>query len=111
MAVVTTTYEADVLDRLRQFMPREARFAYWQKDNGPMFVYNTERINTRNPDDRANGCFESAVFEPYGPGSRTGKATRWRKKKDSSSLHDLRRDAKARAYRLYREWLESREDA
>jgi len=82
----------------------EARWAYWQDGRGPMFVYNTERIRTRDPRDRANGKFESAVFEPYGPGSRSGKAERWRVREDSRSLHDLRRDAKARAYRLYQEW-------
>jgi hypothetical protein len=85
-------------------MPREARWAYWQDKGGPMFVYNTERIHTVDPDDPANGKFESGVFEPYGPGSRSGKATRWRKVEAESSLHSLRRDAKARAFRLYQEW-------
>jgi hypothetical protein len=98
----------EMLNRLRQFLPREARWAYWQDKNGPMFVYNTERIHTYDPNDKANGKFESAVFEPYGPGSRSGKATRWRVKDDSRSLHDLRKDAKARAYRLYCEWRETR---
>lgn len=88
-------------------MPREARWAYWQDGTGPMFVYNTERIATRDPDDPANGQFESAVFEPYGPGSRSGKAKTWRVRRDSRSLHVLRRDAKERAYRLYCEWRET----
>ena len=95
-----------VEERIRSFMPREARWAYWQQDGGPMFVYNTERIQSANPDDPGNSKFESAVFEPYGTGSRSGKATRWRKVDGMSSLHALRRDAKARAYRLYCEWRE-----
>ena len=95
-----------VEERIAAFLPREARWAYWQKNGGPMFVYNTERINSRYADPVADGKFESAVFEPYGPGSRSGKATNWRKVDDLSSFHALRRDAKARAYRLYREWLD-----
>lgn len=97
----------DVLERLRRLMPREARWSYWQKGSGPMFVYNTERIHTRDPSDPGDGRFESCVYEPYGPGSRSGKATRWRVRDGSRSLHDLRRDAKARAYRMYQAWLES----
>lgn len=99
------TYDEDVATLFRGLMPQSARSAYWQKGNGPMFAYNTERIRTW-PEDPANGKFESAVFEPYGLGSRSGKATRWRKVEGESSLHDLRKDAKARAYRLYEEWLE-----
>jgi hypothetical protein len=103
------TYEisAEALAQLEHFIPREARYAYWQKGGGPMFVYNTERIHTPHPGDRGNGCFESAVFVPYGPGSRSGKATRWRVLERSRSLHDLRKDAKARAWRLYQGWLAS----
>jgi len=97
---------ADVARRIAELMPREARWAYFQRGRGPMFVYNTERINERFPT-RANGMFESAIFEPIGKGSRSGKAVAWKVRADSRSLHTLRRDAKARAYRLYREWLES----
>jgi hypothetical protein len=98
---------AEIQERLNAMMPREARWAYWQKNGGPMFVYNTERISTEYPDDPANGRFESAVFVPYGPGSRSGKAQRWRVLDESRSLHDLRKDAKARAYRLYQTWRET----
>lgn len=92
-----------------RMFPREARFAYWQKRNGPMFVYNTERLNLRDKDDPSQGTFESAVFVPYGPGSRSGKATRWRELPGSRARHDLRRDAKARAYRLFKTWDETGE--
>jgi hypothetical protein len=98
----------EIADRIAQFMPREARWAYWQTKDGRMFVYNTERLHTLNPNDPGNGKFESAVYVPYGPGSRSGKATQWRKLEGESSLHDLRKDAKARAYRLYQEWLDGK---
>lgn len=101
---MTYTIEAQLQAYMDRLMPREARSAYWQDGNGPLFVYNTERIHTRDPEDPANGKFESAVFVPYGPGSRTGKATRFKVDESSRSLHDLRKDAKARAFRLYQEW-------
>ncbi len=101
---MSTTVSEAVLERLRSFMPKEARWAYWQQGSGPMFIYNTERIHTPNPDSLANGKFESAVSVPVGKGSRTGKASEWRVLPESRSLHDLRKDAKARAYRLFEEW-------
>jgi len=88
---------------LARMFPPEARWAYFQKRNGPMFVYNTERIHERYPT-AAEGKFESAVFMPVGKGSRSGKATRFEVLEASRSLHELRRDAKARALRLYEEW-------
>jgi hypothetical protein len=95
----------DVLDRLQRLLPREARSAYFQRDKGdPFFIYNTERIHTRDPNDVADGKFESAMFVPFGPGSRSGKATKWKVDPESRSLHTLRKDAKARALRLYDEW-------
>src|SRR5262245_51583445 len=90
---------------LRLFGP-EARWTYWQDGRGPMFVYNTERIRTRfgrAPDAK----FESAVFVPVGPGSRSGKAKQWKELAGSRSAHELRRDAKDRAYRLYKAWKET----
>jgi hypothetical protein len=89
-------------------MPRQARWAYWQKGSGPMFVYNTERIHSPYSG-AAEGKFESLVAVPVGKGSRSGKAERWQVLDDSRSLHDLRKDAKARAYRLYQHWLETGE--
>lgn len=100
--MATTDEIAQAISRL---LPREARWAYFQKGAGPMFVYNTERIKTMYGSP-ADGKFESCVFVPYGPGSRSGKATRWKELEGSRSAHDLRKDAKARAYRLFTEWAE-----
>jgi hypothetical protein len=100
-----------VEDRLRDYlhrlMPKEARSRYFQKRNGPMFFWTVEPFNLRNPDDIAQGKYESVVYVPYGPGSRSGKATRWKRDESTAMLHALRKDAKARALRLYREWLEA----
>ena len=104
---MTPEYEARIQERLRSLLPREARWSYWQDDRGPMFVYNTEPLRLRDETDRANGQYESCVYVPYGPGSRSGKATRWKVLARSRSLHVLRRDAKARAYRLYQTWRET----
>ena len=60
---------------LRLNLPREARWSYFQTGAGPMFIWNTERIHTRDRDDPAFGKFESGVAVPYGPGSRSNKAT------------------------------------
>lgn len=96
--------ERAISEAISRLMPREARWTYWQKGRGPMFVYNTEPIRTQygSPVD---GMYESCVFVPYGPGSRSGKAERWKELEGSRSAHTLRRDAKARALRLYDEWL------
>jgi hypothetical protein len=92
---------------LERMHGRTARWAYWQKSNGPMFVYNTERLHLRDESDPAHGQFESCVFIPVGPGSRSGKAKEWKELKNSRSAHVLRKDAKSRAYRLYKGWLEN----
>ncbi len=96
--------EQAFLDRLNRQLPRSARWAYWQDGNGPMFVYNTERLHLYDTSDPAHGRFESCVFVPTGPGSRSNKATNWVELEGSRSAHDLRRDAKDRAYRLYLHW-------
>jgi hypothetical protein len=90
---------------LNRLLPREARWRYFQKGNGPMFIWTVEPFSTRYGS-KADGKYESVVYVPYGPGSRSGKATRWKRDPDSASLHVLRRDAKARALRLYREWAQ-----
>lgn len=95
--------DSDVAAVMRRHLGREARWSYWQDGAGPMFVYNTEPIHTRYGSP-ADGQYESAVFVPYGPGSRSGRATRFRELEDSRSAHVLRRDAKARALRLYQAW-------
>lgn len=92
-------------DYLRRMYGREARWTYWQQGNGPMFVYTTEPYNLRyGKDDVAQGKYESVVYMPYGPGSRSGKGRRWKAMPESRSYHALRRDAKARAWKLYQAW-------
>jgi hypothetical protein len=102
MTTTTADVSREIQEAFRRLMPPEARWSYWQDGNGPMFAYNTEPVNM--PGDPVSGKFGSCIYEPYGRGSRTGKATRWRIQKDSTSYHALRRDAKARAYRMYVEW-------
>ena len=94
-------------EAIRRILPSEARSLYFQKRNGPMFFWTVEPFNLRDKTDVAQGKYESVVYRPYGPGSRTGKATRWKRDEATASLHVLRRDAKARALKLYREWEES----
>lgn len=73
------------------------RFRYFQKHKGPMFSWTTEKVE---------GAYGSFVHIPVGKGSRSGKAEEWQLVEDSISAHDLRKDAKARALRLYEAWLE-----
>jgi hypothetical protein len=88
-------------------MPQEARWCYFQKKRGPMFVWTVEPFKTRYGDAKADGKYESVVYVPYGKGSRSGKAEHWKRDESTASLHALRKDAKARALRLYREWEEA----
>jgi hypothetical protein len=48
--------------------------------------------------------YASFVYEPIGRGSRTAKATQWRYVQEAESWHALRKDAKARALRLFKAW-------
>lgn len=90
---------ADLQDLIRQAMARvsgrEPSYRYYQTDDGAMFIWTTERMG--------DGKFASAIFRPYGPGSRSGKrnVTRWRTQREVH--HRTRRAAKARAYSLYRD--------
>lgn len=81
---------------------REPRWRYFQRDGGPMFFWSTERYDDDSP--HHAGHYVSGVYEPYGPGSRSGKSDRWRLVEDSLSGAALRKDAKARALRLFRAW-------
>ncbi len=102
MNLHTETELRAYMDRL---MPQEARWRYFQKGHGPMFVWTVEPFHTRYGSN-ADGKYESVVYVPYGPGSRSGKAERWKRDENTASLHVLRKDAKARALRLYNEWME-----
>lgn len=103
---MTTQVEDTLRQYLDRMMPQEARWRYFQKKNGPMFVWTVEPFKTRYGDPKADGKYESVVYVPYGPGSRSGKATKWRRDESTATLHVLRKDAKARALKLYREWEE-----
>ena len=92
-----------IAQHLARLMPQEARWNYFQKGNGPMFVWTVEPFRTMYGSS-ADGKYESVVYRPIGPGSRSGKARRWERDETSASLHALRKDAKARALRLFREW-------
>lgn len=71
------------------------RFRYFQSANGPMFSWTTEKVE---------GLYASFVHVPVGHGSRSGSAEEWELVEDSISAHALRRDAKARALRLFEAW-------
>ena len=75
---------------------REPRWRYFQRGSGPIFFWTTERAG--------DGRYHSGVYAPVGKGSRSGKATSFRLDDDLYSRHELRKDAKARALRLFREW-------
>lgn len=69
---------------------RPPRFRYFQKRNGPMFSWTTEKFQ---------GRYASFVHVPE------GQDWFWLDE-DSISSHKLRKDAKARALKLYNAWLE-----
>ena len=96
---------SEVMERIRRLMPQEARSRYFQKQNGPMFMWTVEPFYLHDQTDKAHGKYESVVYRPVGPGSRSGKAKAWKRDESTATLHVLRKDAKARALRLYEEWL------
>lgn len=101
-----TLTDEDFRAYLDRMMPQEARWRYFQKKRGPMFVWTVEPFRTRYGDPKADGKYESVVYVPRGPGSRSGKATKWERDESTATLHALRKDAKARALKLYLEWEE-----
>jgi hypothetical protein len=103
---LTPEYEERLKAVMSNLLPREARWRYFQKGSGPMFVWTTESFNLRYGG-KEQGKYESVVYRPYGPGSRKGQAQRWKRDEATASLHVLRKDAKGRAWRLYGQWLET----
>jgi len=103
---MSTQVEDALSQYLDRIMGQQARWRYFQKGRGPMFIWTVEPFKTRFGDAKADGKYESVVYVPYGKGSRSGRAENWKRDDESASLHQLRRDAKARALRLYREWEE-----
>ena len=98
----------EIQRRLEAFYGREPRWRYFQRDGGPLFVWTVEPFGEGGPLDVSDssrvGRYASLVYEPIGSGSRSGRATSWRRVEESESLHQLRKDAKARALRLFRAW-------
>jgi hypothetical protein len=85
------------VDALLQRMNIPApRTRWFQRGRGPMFFWTTEpeAFGTR---------YLSGVCKPVGKGVRSGNAEEWELDPDSISRHRLRKDAKARALRLYQE--------
>jgi hypothetical protein len=80
---------------------RAPRWRYFQHAGGPMCFWTVERYDD-DADHEHAGLYVSGVYEPYGPGSRSGKALTFRIAPGSESGHRLRKDAKARALRLHR---------
>jgi hypothetical protein len=99
---------AQLRERLNELYGREPRWRYFQRDGGPMFAWTVEPFGTGGLFDEGDptrtGRYASFVYEPIGRGSRSGTATTFRLAEHSESLHELRRDAKARALRLSRAW-------
>jgi len=82
---------------LERMFGKQARFRYWQTGDGPMFVYTVEPYNLRYPEGQvAQGRYESVVYMPRGK----GRARQWIAVPESRSYHVLRKDAKARAWKL-----------
>jgi hypothetical protein len=80
---------------LASFTPRQPRYRYWETPDGRMFLYTTEKFD--------DGKYGSAVMQPYGSGSRSGKGRVERWKPVREVHHSTRKAAKARAYRLFSE--------
>lgn len=94
------TFEA-VLDSHDEFRENQSpppfRWRYFQRGRGPMFAWATTPVE---------GRFGSFVLKPVGAGSRSGKAERWDSVLSTVVEHRRRKDAKARALRLFRKHLE-----
>jgi hypothetical protein len=82
---------------------REPRWRYFEAggQHGVKCFWTVERYDDDAGHEHA-GLYVSGVYVPVGPGSRSGKATRFELAEDSVSGHRLRKDAKARALRLHR---------
>lgn len=93
----------ELLDRMRMGprLPRHRRFE--APDNGPLFFWTVEKADHKGHPFHER--YISGVFKPVGKGSGSGSATEWEVDRELSSGHKLRRDAKARALRLYDEWV------
>ncbi|HEX7246408.1 MAG TPA: hypothetical protein VF245_12685 [Solirubrobacterales bacterium] len=91
-----------VSERINQYMRETGlistppSYRYFQKGNGNMYCWTTEKAEDEK------GWYASFVYRAKGKGSRTGKATRWEFDEKTMVKHRKRKDAKARALRLYK---------
>lgn len=69
----------------------------WIAEDEWILSYTTKRIRGGT----LAGLFAVFAYEPYGPGSRSGNAMKWRRVKTERC--DSRREAKHRAMKLYYE--------
>jgi len=90
------------------FTTRQPRYRYFQATDGAMFFWTTETMG--------DGKYVSGIYQPYGEGSRSGKAkvTKWKPVRQVH--HATRRAAKTRALTLWTahdkahpEWAAERE--
>lgn len=85
---------------MREMEGNPPAYRYFCKGNGNMYCWTTEKADVTDEDPK--GWYASFVYRAYGPGSRMGKATRWKPDQKTMVRHRKRKDAKARALCLYR---------
>ena len=97
-AEITARLNADPTIRAL-FATRQPRYRYWETPDGWTFIYTTETFG--------DGKYGSAIYRPTGKGARSGKGkvTEWTLTREQH--HRTRRAAKARALRLYVEYIEA----
>lgn len=94
-----------VSERLNQYMRETGMistapaYRYFQKGNGNMYCWTTEKADITDDDPR--GWYASFVYRAVGKGSRSGEAVQWKPDVKTMVRHRKRKDAKARALRLY----------
>lgn len=96
------------------------RYRYFQRANGALYCwtvepdflddcpscsgvgYDCQECDGSGKDHRpGRGWYYSFIYRPVGPGSRSGNARQWAFNANSVARHRKRKDAKARAKRLF----------
>jgi hypothetical protein len=102
--------EQQVAERIGQYLrdrgliPTQPRYRYWESPDGWQFLYTVEKVE----DDKGRERYQSAIYQPKGPGSQSGpkawtRRTRMVLRRERS--HTTRRAAKARAHKLYQDHI------
>lgn len=100
---MTEPFDESWYQRVEAALPKEMRTAkyermqQWQAEDGWIIGYTTTRV----VDSKHDGKFLVVAYRPYGKGSRSGKAKRW--KIDYERSFAKRKDARNRAMTLYRQ--------